>query len=87
MATLIVIILPTHTHPGYANTYRSPGHDLAKTNGTHTFMSFYWTKKTGAYMTMYLSPKIFDVHLPEYAKTQTVDNVWAGFAKAWELMK
>ena len=35
-------------------------HDLEGTNGTHTYLSFAYTKNTGVYMTMYYSPKIHD---------------------------
>ena len=33
------------------------------TNGTHTFISFTYTKKTGVYMTMYYSTKILGSHI------------------------
>lgn len=33
---------------------------------------------------MYLSTRIFDIHVPEYAKTHAVENIWAGWDKVWE---
>ncbi|KAK0701276.1 aromatic prenyltransferase, partial [Lasiosphaeris hirsuta] len=55
-------------HREFAASYRSsleeafPSHDLDSTSGTHTFVSFAYTRKTGVYMTMYYSTKIYGTH-------------------------
>lgn len=35
-------------------------------------------------MTMYFSTKIFEIHVPEYAKTYPVENIWNGFDLVWK---
>jgi hypothetical protein len=63
----------------------SPDNDFNST-GLYPFLSFSYAKKTGVYMALYLSTKIFDIHCPEYAKSYPVEGIWAGFAKAKALM-
>lgn len=62
------------TDPDY-----SPKHDLGGTRGTHTFVSFSYTEKTGVYMTMYYSPRIFDAYLGE-----SRDDFWQGYNDLWQ---
>lgn len=53
----------------------SPRHDLDGAGGTHTFISFSYTERTGVYMTMYYSTKIFGAH---------VKDIWEGYDNMWK---
>ncbi|KAK1758060.1 tryptophan dimethylallyltransferase-domain-containing protein [Echria macrotheca] len=53
-----------------------PNHDIKGTNGTHTFVSFTYTQRTGCYMTMYYSTKILGVQLKQ--------DHWEGYDNLWE---
>lgn len=57
-------------------TSHSPEHDLDATNGTHTFVSFTYTRRAGVYMTMYYSTKIFGVVQLEGDRWKGYDNMW-----------
>jgi hypothetical protein len=67
--------------------YYSRGHDFEEAFGVYTYLSFTYTEKTGVYMTMYYSTKIFQIHVPEYEKTYPVENVWEGFDLVWKTRK
>jgi hypothetical protein len=58
-----------------ADEQLSPEHALNTENGTHTFVSFAYTKRTGVYMTMYYSTKILGVHMKH--------DIWSGYDKMW----
>ncbi|KEZ40024.1 hypothetical protein SAPIO_CDS9013 [Scedosporium apiospermum] len=70
-------------HRDFAATYEEnlraafPDHNFNTTNGTHTFVSFAYTKKTGVYMTMYYSTKIFGV--------QVNKDYWKGYDNLWSV--
>jgi len=53
----------------------SPDHDLDGTRGTHTFISFSFSKRFGVYMTMYYSTRIFGAHLKA--------DIWEGYDDLW----
>ncbi|KAK4201189.1 aromatic prenyltransferase [Triangularia verruculosa] len=56
-----------------------PHHDLERTGGTHTFVSFSYTKRAGVYMTMYYSTKIFVTSLKV--------DIWEGYDNFWRQRK
>jgi hypothetical protein len=53
----------------------SPGHDLDGEGATHTFISFAYTERTGVYMTVYYSTKIFGTHVRKDI-CAGCDNMW-----------
>jgi hypothetical protein len=44
-------------------------------------ISFTYTEKTGVYMSIYYSTKIFQLHAPEYAEKNKIDNIWQEWRK------
>lgn len=48
-------------------------------------MSFSYTRKTGVYMSMYYSTKIFQIHARDYAEAHPVGDIREGQNKIWAL--
>ncbi|KAK4096397.1 aromatic prenyltransferase [Parathielavia hyrcaniae] len=69
-------------HAEFAAAYQAdletafPRHNLHAESGTHTFISFSYTQRTGVYMTMYYSTKIFGAHVKE--------DIWEGYDNMWK---
>jgi hypothetical protein len=53
----------------------SPNHDLDGSRGTHTFISFSFSERSGVYMTMYYSTRIFGTHVGP--------DIWEGYDELW----
>lgn len=49
---------------------------MEEDGGTHTFISFSYTERTGVYMTMYYSTKIFGDHVQK--------DIWEGYDNMWK---
>ena len=59
-AMLYVMVLISCLRSLTNTSYRSPDQDFDGSSGTHTYLSFAYSKKTGLCMTMYYTPKITD---------------------------
>ncbi|KFA70283.1 hypothetical protein S40285_08212 [Stachybotrys chlorohalonatus IBT 40285] len=77
-------------HAEFASQYKTdlesafPAHDLERTRGTHTFVSFSYTRRTGVYMTMYYSTKILDIHARNSSMVQQSEkDIWRGYDQLW----
>jgi hypothetical protein len=58
------------------NALCSPEHDVDNGRGTHTFVSFTYSERTGVYMSMYYSTKIFGVYVE--------NDRWAGYDRVFD---
>ncbi|KAK0622782.1 aromatic prenyltransferase [Immersiella caudata] len=68
-------------HGRFATTYRKdlahvfPDHDLDGSRGTHTFVSFSFSERSGVYMTMYYSTRVFGACV--------APDIWEGYDDLW----
>ncbi|OLN95472.1 7-dimethylallyltryptophan synthase 2 [Colletotrichum chlorophyti] len=77
-------------HGEFASRYKEdlkkafPLHDLDSAGGTHSFISFSYTEKSGVYMTFYYSTKILDIHVNRVDRESGAGkDIWKGYDNLW----